>query len=169
MQISGIGEGDVAVDASLGVSFDDFYRREYPGMLGLAVGLVDHRDRAEELVQDAFERTLIRWGRLDNPGGFLRRVLVNAAHSELRRRRVARRFARRFRGEPAAVSAAPVIEDELMIALTRLTPQGRIALVLRFLDDRSEADVARIMGCRVGTVKSLVSRGLVDLREVITS
>lgn len=165
MQISGIGEGDVVAEAPSGVSFDDFYLREYPGMLRLAVGLIDHRARAEELVQDAFERTLMRWGRLHNPGGFLHRVLVNAAHSELRRRRVARRF----RIEPTATVAVPAIEDEVMIALTRLTPQRRIALVLRFLDDRSEADVARIMGCRVGTVKSLVSRGLVDLREVITS
>ena len=165
MQISGIGEGEVVAAAPMGVSFDDFYVREYPDMLRLAVGLVDHRARAEELVQDAFERTLMRWGRLDNPGGFLHRVLVNAAHSELRRRRVARRF----RVEPTATVAVPPVEDEVMIALTRLTPQRRIALVLRFLDDRSEAEVARVMGCRVGTVKSLVSRGLVDLREVITS
>ena len=146
-----------------GVGFEVFYEREYDAMLRLAVGLVDQRARAEELVQDAFERVLVRWDRLVNPGGYLRRVLVNASRSELRHRGVVRRW----RPERSAVvgPADAVIDEALSKSLGRLTPQRRIALVLRFLDDRSEADVAEIMGCRVGTVKSLVSRGLADLRE----
>jgi len=55
----------------------------------------------------------------------------------------------------------------MLRALRTLTARRRIALVLRFFADMSEAEIAVAMGCRVGTVKSLVSRGLADLREVI--
>ena len=71
--------------------FDEFYTSEYAGLVRLAIGFVDDPRRAEELVQDAFERTLLRWHRVRAPGGFVRQVLVNAARSELRRRAVARR------------------------------------------------------------------------------
>jgi len=145
-------------------SFEVFYESEYAGMLRLAIGLVDERGRAEELLQDSFERTLSRWDRLRNPGGYLRRVLVNAARSELRHRAVARRW----NAEQVAASQPTDDDERLLAALGRLTPRRRTALVLRFFDDQSEAETARLMRCRVGTVKSLVSRGLTDLREVIT-
>ena len=145
-------------------TFELFYELEYREMLRLAIGRVDERGRAEELLQDAFERVLSRWDRLRNPGGYLRRVLVNAARSELRHRAVARRLS----AERVTI-AEPADEDErLLAALARLTPRRRTALVLRFFDDQSEAETARLMRCRIGTVKSLVSRGLTDLREVIT-
>jgi RNA polymerase sigma factor (sigma-70 family) len=143
--------------------FDEFYRERYPGALRLAVGLVDQRARAEELVQDAFERTLLRWTALDNPAAFLTTALVNAARSELRRRRVARRWS------PPRATVVEIADpdDELLAALARLTPRRRIAVVLRFVDDRSEQEVAALMGCPVGSVKSLVSRGLADLRKMV--
>jgi DNA-directed RNA polymerase specialized sigma24 family protein len=91
-------------------------------------------------------------------------VLVNAARSELRRRRVARRWS------PPGPGVVGLVEhhDDLLAALGRLTPRRRIAVVLRFCDDRSEREVAEIMGCAVGTVKSLVSRALADLRAAVT-
>ena len=164
MQISGVGDGASVVPRIGFGGFDAFYFTEYPAMLRLAIGLVDQRARAEELVQDAFERTLTRWERLENPGGFLQRVLVNAARSELRHRAVTRRV----RGLSVSVVETGDADCGLLRALGRLTPRRRIAVALRFLEDRSEADVAMLMGCRVGTVKSLVSRGLADLREVVS-
>lgn len=50
------------------VDFGLFYAREYAGLLRLGIGLVDRPERAEELVQDAFERAFLRWERLTNPG-----------------------------------------------------------------------------------------------------
>lgn len=161
----------VAADAALEPialetdGFDAFYAREYASMLRTAIGLVDRRDRAEELVQDAFERTLLRWSRLDNPAAFARTVLVNGARSELRRRAVARRWM----APKAAVDEVPEPNDQLLAALATLTPKRRVAIVLRIVEDRSEAETARLMQCRVGTVKSLVSRGLADLRKALSS
>jgi RNA polymerase sigma-70 factor (sigma-E family) len=170
---SGVGGGDVGAEEVTEAirlepgelvaaeSFDDVYEREYAPLLRLALGLVDDRARAEEIVQDAFERSYMRWHRISNPGGFVRQAVVNGARSELRRRRVARRV-----DPPRPTDVAqPAIDDALVAALRRLTPKRRVAVVLRFFGDHSEAETASLMGCRVGTVKSLVSRGLADLRK----
>jgi RNA polymerase sigma factor (sigma-70 family) len=57
--------------------------------------------------------------------------------------------------------------DELRDALASLPMRQRAVLVLRFYEDMSEADIAATLGCRPGTVKSLSSRGLAALRQVI--
>jgi RNA polymerase sigma-70 factor (sigma-E family) len=166
MVVSGFVEG-TAVGATppplASPDFDAFYRERYRPLLRLALGFLGDRARAEELVQDAFERTLLRWPGLDNPAAFLTTVLVNRARSELRHRRVVRRWTP---PPPGVVEVAPP-DDALLAALARLTPRRRIAVVLRVVDDRSEHEVASLMGCSVGTVKSLVSRGLADLRSVV--
>lgn len=144
------------------VSFDDFFVVEHEAMVRLATSLVDTRERAEEIVQDAFEKTLLAWQRLDEPGAYLRASVVNGCRSELRRRRVTRKHAHPER--PSVVAA----EDAYLLdALSKLTPQRRIAITLRFYADLPEAEIARLMNVRLGTVKSLVSRGLTDLRKVV--
>jgi RNA polymerase sigma factor (sigma-70 family) len=59
--------------------------------------------------------------------------------------------------------------DEVRRALASLPPRQRAVLVLRYLDDATEAQVAEILGCSVGTVKSQSARGLAKLREVIVA
>ena len=144
------------------VSFDDFFRREHEPMVRLAIGLVDTRERAEEIVQDAFEKTLLAWRRVQQPGAYLRRAVINGCHSELRRRRVIRRV-----GIRQPLIGIPAEDTYLLDALARLTPRRRIAVTLRFYADLSEAQIATAMDVRVGTVKSLLSRGLADLRKVV--
>ena len=146
--------------------FATFFAAEAVGMVRLAVGLVDVPERAEEIVQDAFERTLLAWDRLDRPGAYLRTAVVNGCRSELRRRRVMRRHVERPTAESVAESVAGP-DASLLDAVAALTPQRRIALTLRFYADLPEAEVARLMRVRPGTVKSLVSRGLADLRKVV--
>ena len=142
-------------------SFEQLLRVGIPAMLRLAVGLVDLPERAEEIVQDAFEKTLVAWARLNEPGAFLRTAVVNGCRSELRRRRVMRRHP----APPAGASELGESDGALLAAVARLTPQRRIAITLRYYSDLVEADIAVAMGVRVGTVKSLISRGLADLRK----
>jgi RNA polymerase sigma-70 factor (sigma-E family) len=141
--------------------FEDFYRAQHEPMLRLAYLLTQSRAAAEDLVQDSFIRIQPRWGSLDTPAAYLRRTVTNACYSWHRRRR---------REEAAPVepaTAAPPEHDEMWDALAKLPPRRRAALVLRYYLDLSEADIADALGCRPGTVKSLTSRGLADLRSVL--
>ena len=142
-------------------AFEKFYRAEYLPMVRLAFGLVDTPEAAEEITQDAFAEVFRRWDRLDNPGGYLRTAVVNGARSELRKREVRRRIRP---GRPRQVAAE---QDYLLDALERLPTRRKTALVLRYYGDLSEQEIAETMGIRPGTVKSLLSGGLAQLREVI--
>ncbi len=141
--------------------FAEFYRAEYLGMVRLAFGLVDTPEAAEEITQDAFAKVFERWSRLQNPGGYLRTAVVNGARSELRKREVRRRIRL---GRPQGAAAE---QDYLLDALERLPTRRKTALVLRYYGDLSEREIAEAMGIRPGTVKSLLSGGLAQLREVI--
>ena len=152
----GVGNDRMAL-----LSFGDFYRLHYRPMVRLAQALVDTSECAEEIVQDAFAKVYERWDRLSEPGGYARIAVVNGARSELRKREVRRRVGLRVR--PAE---APAERDYLIDALDRLSPRQRTAIVLRFYEQMSEREIAEAMGVRPGTVKSLVSRGLADLRRV---
>ncbi len=152
---------NVLDDGVTAVDFDEFYRAEYAPMVRLARGLVDTSECAEEIAQDAFAKVFERWNRLDSPGGYLRTSVVNGARSELRKREVRRRVGL---NHPRQV---PAERDYLVDALDRLPPKRKTALVLRFYAGLSEREIAETMGVRPGTVKSMVSRGLAELREVI--
>ena len=150
--------------------FGDFYERQYAPMLRLAYLLTSSSAAAEDLVHDAFVRVQPRWDRLDQPVAYLRRAVVNACHSYHRRRRVERAHAvASSSGTQGGAAGEAVFQepDEVWDALAALAPRRRAVLVLRFYADLSEADTARALGCRPGTVKSLTSRALADLRRVI--
>jgi len=148
--------------ASREEGFDELYRREYEPMLRVAFLLVDSNQLAEEAVHDAFAKVYERWKRLDRPGAYLRTCVVNRCRDLQRRRRVERERAPAPREASAELQA-----DEVVDALAELPARQRAALVLRYYQDLSEADIAEALGVRPGTVKSLLSRGLERLREVI--
>ena len=155
--VVGVGNDRMALS-----SFGDFYRLHYRPMVRLAQALVDTSDCAEEIVQDAFAKVYERWDRLSEPGGYARIAVVNGARSELRKREVRRRV-----GLTARRATAAGERDYLIDALDTLSPRQRTAIVLRFYEQMSERETAEAMGVRPGTVKSLVSRGLAELRRVI--
>jgi RNA polymerase sigma factor (sigma-70 family) len=106
---------------------------------------------------------------MEQPRAYARRILVNLATDGSRGR------ARR-RGEldSADVASAIAVEplaletrDELLRALSELPARQRAVLVLRYFNDLTEAQVADVLGCSVGTVKSSASRGLARLREAL--
>ena len=147
----------------------ELFRRHVDEARRLAFLLTGDRVLAEDLVQDAFVKVLGRFHDLRSRDAFwwyLRRTIVNLSNSHLRRRRVERAWLERQRPE-AAAPASPSIEerDRVMTALMTLRPEQRAAVVLRYYEDLSEADTAEALGRPVGTVKSMVSRGMDRLRE----
>lgn len=136
---------------------DELYRREFEPMVRLAYLLCGDRETALEVVHDAFVVTCERWSKLDRPGGYLRTAVVNRCRDLGRRQR--------FRsGAPVPERAAATSDDYLADAIAVLPAKRRAAVVLRYYLDLSEADIARTLGVRPGTVKSLLSRGLAELR-----
>ena len=140
----------------------ELYRREYGPMVRLAHLITGSNEVAEDLVQDSFVKMYRYWDRADQPGAYLRMTVVNGCRSWHRRRRMERERM------PRPVAEAVELDSrELLDALARLGLRQRTALVLRFYADLAEADVARALGCRPGTAKSLVHRGLRELEKVI--
>lgn len=152
----------VEITAGPRASLEDVYRREYEAMLRLATLITGSNEAAEDVVQESFVRLCRNWSRADQPGAYLRTVVVSRCRSWQRRRFVER--------EPRPRLPAAIVDSEareLLDALARLGVRQRSALVLRFYADMSEDDVAKALGCRPGTVKSLVHRGLRRLEGMI--
>ena len=147
----------------------ELYLRHAGEAIRLAYMLTGDRLLAEDLVQDAFVKLAGRLVHLRDPGAFdayLRRTVVNLANSHFRRKRVERAYLSRTAGEQQVVWNAPDTDrrDELWQELQRLPARQRTAIVLRIYEDLPEQRVAEILGCRPGTVRSLLSRGLAELR-----
>jgi RNA polymerase sigma-70 factor (sigma-E family) len=158
-------EGEVAAGD---VQFREFFASQYGPLRRLGFWLTGDWAQAEELAQEALVRTWWRWPvvrRHQRPQEYARKVLVNRHRSLLRRALVATRHAGRLRPEPTAGAADP--EDALVLraALGRLPARQRAVVVLRYQEDLSEAEVARLLGLPVGTVKSTASRALARLQE----
>jgi RNA polymerase sigma-70 factor (sigma-E family) len=153
--------GTASTGESVTTSLAELFRREYAPMVRLATLLVGSDAVAEELVQDAFVAVHRRWSSVDNPGGYLRTSVVNACRSHQRRAALERRRLPRP-DEPAQLGA-----DEVWDALAHLPHKQRAALVLRFYEDATEAEIAATLRVRPATVRSLVHRGLAKLRKEI--
>jgi len=135
----------------------------------LAYLMTGERELSEDLAQDAFVRAAGRFQHLrgdDAFSGYLMTSVVNACRGNWRRRKVERAYLEKFRGQQT-VSVDPDVGTRLAIkdALSHLSSRQRVAVVLRHYTDLSEQRTAELMGCSVGTVKTLVSRGLRTLRE----
>jgi RNA polymerase sigma-70 factor (sigma-E family) len=160
--------------AAAGGRLGELYLRHADSAVRLAYLMTGDRRLAEDLVQDAFVKLAGRLMHLRDPGAFdayLRRTVVNLAHSHFRHKRVERSYLQRQAGAADLRTAARHedvgVREEMWRALQGLSARQRAAIVLRFYEDLSEAQTAEIMGCPTGTVKSLVSRGLEALRGEI--
>lgn len=154
------------VDGTSPEAFTRLYAEAYRPMVRLALLLTGSSAQAEELVQDAFVRVYGQWANVEAPRAYLRQAVVNACRSHRRRR------SRELRHGPGAAERAGAVDPEANLmrdALARLTDRQRKAVVLRYYEDLSEAEIARLLDCRPGTVKSLLSRGLARLRKELPS
>jgi RNA polymerase sigma-70 factor (sigma-E family) len=145
------------------IAFDEVYRRESVAMVRLAVLLVGRQDQAEEIVQDAFAQLFERWDDVERPGAYLRTCVVNGCRRVHRRRRQDDRV----RAGMSGLLPTTLGPDHLTDALAALPPRRRAAVVLRYYEDLSEAEIADALGVRPGTVKSLLHRGLAQLRQAV--
>lgn len=156
------GAPGARVGAVTAPAFEDAYAELWRPMLRLAASLVDDPALAEDVAQEAFARTLLRWAQLDDPVLYLRRAVVNRSRSELRRRVVRRRA---VRATVAAPPGEPVVDDAVLRALRSLSPKRRAVVALRFYEDLTEPQIARVLGVRLGTVKSTLHTALAQLRK----
>ncbi|HMG65828.1 MAG TPA: sigma-70 family RNA polymerase sigma factor, partial [Streptosporangiaceae bacterium] len=125
---------------------------------------------AEDLYQETLQRLAARWARVDSPRAFCRRVMhnivIDQSRARQRRPRELELFASHDHRDPRSGDhlAAVELRPALLAALDTLTAQQRAIVVLRYFDDRSEAQVAELLGVSAGTVKSTASRAVAHLR-----
>jgi RNA polymerase sigma-70 factor (sigma-E family) len=159
----------VEARVSAQTGFAGFVRANTPALLRTAYLLTGNGYAAEELVQDTLVRLYPKWERVaaaEAPLAYVRRALTNGYINQTRRP------AWRERGyadvpERIADDAqlAQLADRDEMWALLRLLPdRQRAALVLRFYENLPDEETAAALGCRLGTVRSLISRGLAALR-----
>jgi RNA polymerase sigma-70 factor (sigma-E family) len=146
-------------------AFDAFVRARLPHLLRFGRALTGDDHAAADLVQDALERTLLRWSKVtsEDPEGYVRRAMVNRSIS------VWRKLGReRLTGELPQQSYDDQPRDAVLLdALRRLAPRQRAVIALRYYEDLTEAQTAEILGCSVGTVKSQSSLAIARLRGLL--
>ncbi len=151
-------------------AFGEFVAASYAGLVRTAYLLTGDRGHAEDLVQQCLLAAYRTWPGIAEPEAYVRASMVRLA---------TRWRARRWRGEVptdplpdvspgpgAGEDPATAVPDAVLVrrALGTLPASQRAVLVLRYFDDRSEAEIAEILRCSVGTVKSRTSRALATLR-----
>jgi RNA polymerase sigma-70 factor (sigma-E family) len=134
----------------------------YPGLCRLAYLIVGNTREAEEIVMDAFVRTFSSWNRirnLDRSDIYLRRAVVNLSRSRRRRRRGEELSNAASFQAPTWNPGGDVEGDMVVWDAVRQLPRGqRAAVVLRYYEDLPEAEIARLLRCSVGTVKSQLAK-----------
>ncbi|MFU8854125.1 SigE family RNA polymerase sigma factor [Micromonospora sp. SL1-18] len=150
-------------------SFDEFVRSRSAALLRSAYLLTTDRHAAEDLLQEVLERLYAKWWRARAaPDTYARKILVNRAIDRWRLRGRRPEATLTDAASPLAADHADDVATRQVVlrALRALPPRQRAAVVLRYLDDLSEAETAQIMGCSIGAVKSHTARGLTRLREL---
>lgn len=146
------------------LDFDSFVRARLPHLIKFGCALTADEHAAADLVQDALERTLLKWSRINgDPEPYVRRAMVNRSISVWRkfgRERVTDRV-------PERPIEDCVPDPALFEALRKLPARQRAVIALRYLEDLTEAETAHVLGCAVGTVKSQSSSAMTTLRTLL--
>jgi RNA polymerase sigma-70 factor (sigma-E family) len=148
--------------------FRDYVTARSRSLLRTAYLLTGNRADAEDLVQAVLAKTYQAWDRIEDRGsldGYVRRAMVNTHISWWRRRRLEEYPTDVIPDQAVADhSVASDLTDTLRRAIDRLPRQMRTAVVLRYFEDMTEAEIASVLGVSLGTVKSTVSRAVARLR-----
>lgn len=147
------------------IDFEQFYRLHRADAVRWATALTGDREAGQEIAQEALAAVGQRLGRLDNPGGYLRRCVVNGAASWHRSRgRRRRREAQAMAGEALTYTPAT---NEMLDALAVLPYKQRAAITLRYWADWTDEQIAAALGCAPASVRVLLHRGIAALKKEI--
>jgi RNA polymerase sigma-70 factor (ECF subfamily) len=153
--------------ASVDDAFDAFWLADQAAVLAVAAALTGDWATAEDITQDAFSAAYRRWDEIDNPAGWVRRVVANRAASHWRRRaREGAAFAR------LAARPSPVVlgreNDEFWKTVRALPRRQAQVVTLRYLDDLSISEIAEVLEIAEGTVKATLSHARSALAHVLS-
>ncbi|WP_224769265.1 SigE family RNA polymerase sigma factor [Nocardioides ochotonae] len=148
------------------IDFDEFVAARSTGLLRTAYLLTHDHALAEDLLQTALAKAWFAWSRIEtSPEAYVRRILVTTYASWWRRRWNGEHATEELPETPGPdASAASDAAHDLWTAMGRLPRRQRAVVVLRYVEDLSEAQTADLLGCSVGTVKSQASKALAKLR-----
>ena len=145
--------------------YQEFVRSRSAALTRLAFWMSGNWHDAEEVVQDALVKAYVRWPVEEHPDAYVRRIVVNGCRRRFRmRRREALVAELPDTLELAGGAEAVFARRALLTALASLSGRQRAVVVLRYRLDKPEAEVAAVLGCSVGTVKSQASKALARLR-----
>lgn len=152
--------------------FEALFQRHYEPQVRRAFLLVGSMSLAHDLVAEAFTTVHRKWDGLDQPEHYLKRCVLNRCRDWGRRRS---RWSRLVADEvdqgtleQVRDMSVPFDRVDLADALAKLSYRQRAAIVLQFYGNESQESIADLLGCRPGTVGSLVHRGLSQLREELS-
>jgi RNA polymerase sigma factor (sigma-70 family) len=166
IEISFAAAPDAAPDAASGATADaleDVYRRLYPSLVRTAYLLVDSRELAEEVVQEAFAKAYPRWDRLLTPEAYVRTCVINGCRRVHRRRRLLSRLP-----QPPVGLEALDAGDHIADLVRSLPSPQREAVVMRYYLQATDQEIADTLRIAIGTVKSSLHRARSRLREELT-
>lgn len=152
---------DAFVAPRLIESFDEYYRRDYRSLVGLAFVITGDHGTAEDLVQDALTAAHRNWdkvSRYDKPGAWVRRVLVNRSTSRFRRLASETKATLRLREAPETLIEPADPHLEVWRAVKDLPKRQAQVIALHYWDDQSLAQIADILECGTETVKTHLKR-----------
>ncbi|WP_158886358.1 SigE family RNA polymerase sigma factor [Amycolatopsis anabasis] len=158
----------------MALSFDEFVAARLDALLRYATVLTCDPHLAQDVVQEVLLRAQQRWPRIaetDAPHAYVKRMVTNE-YLSWRRRRAAREVALSL---PVLDAIGPVVpdpnlqydeRDAMLARIARLPRKQRTAVVLRYYEHYTDAEIGAVLGCREGTVRSHLSRALSTLRTV---
>ena len=170
---SGVGLADRSEERDQAVSA--LFDRNYASLCRLAYVILGDRAQAEEMVMEAMLKTLGGWSRIrdvERIDAYLKRTVINLCRSKIRRKMIENRVneVQHHRDE----SKAPDWDAErhetsrlVMEAVRQLPERQKAAVVLRYFEDLPEAQIAEVLDCSVGTVKSQLSKARAKLEKTL--
>jgi RNA polymerase sigma-70 factor (sigma-E family) len=170
-----LGERSLAGVSDTAVAMANLFDAEYSRLRGLAYVLVGDSHAAEEIVMEAFVKAFASWSRmrhLEWPAGYLRKIVINLCRGLIRRQRIEYRVNAllELRKEPRSNEWEARQSDarlDLWAAVRSLPERQRSCVVLHYLEDLTDSEVAHILGCSVGTVKTHMFRARASLERML--
>jgi RNA polymerase sigma-70 factor (sigma-E family) len=157
---------------SVAEEFTDFAVGAAPRLRRTAFLLCGNWHTAEDLAQTTLAKMFVSWRRIsrqDAVYAYASRTLVNTYLASRRRQRSRELLTGWLPEHPDPTSAAPEVRMVVLDALAALPPKTRVVVVMRYWADLSVEQVADLLGCSTGNVKSQSARGLDKLRAFLGS